>query len=381
MHLVDDNQLTLLRSGVAYFPQLIADIELAQHTVYLESYIFAADQTGHQIHQTLLRAAQRGVMVRVLLDGFGSTHFPASWQAELTAAGAHFQWYRREVFRFKLRRRRLRRLHRKLVAIDDDIAFIGGINILDDHPDPNSAPRFDYAVRIQGAMANDIRTTMRQLWQRVAWIKRGNAALWQKTAAHSPYPNAPLALLLRDNVRHRRDIERAYLHAILHAQHEIILANAYFLPGRVFRRALKQAAKRGVRVILLLQGKIEYRLQHYATQALYAQLLSAGIEIYEYQPSYLHAKVAVIDAHWATIGSSNIDPFSLLLAREANLVVQHDDFAKELRESLWQAIQSTPRIHADGWEQLHWATRLRMQCSYALVRTFVGIVGYRKRIM
>jgi cardiolipin synthase len=377
-HVVGHNQLTLLRSGAAYFPQLIADIELAEHAVYLESYIFAADQTGHQIHHALVRAAARGVMVQVLLDGFGSANFPARWQAELTAAGAHFQWYRRERFRFKLRRHRLRRLHRKLVAIDHDIAFIGGINILDDQSHPHSAPRFDYAVRIQGAMANEIRTTMRQLWQRVAWIKRGNELLWQQCKPHLPSLTVPISLLLRDNVRHRRDIERAYLHAITHAQHEIILANAYFLPGRAFRRALKQAAKRGVRVVLLLQGKVEYPVQHYATHALYDQLLSAGIEIYEYQRSYLHAKVAVIDENWTTIGSSNIDPFSLLLAREANIVIQHADFASELRDSLLHATQYATRIQAKDWQQANWAARLLSWCSYSAIRTLVGIVGYKR---
>jgi cardiolipin synthase len=130
------------------------------------------------------------------------------------------------------------------------------------------------------------------------------------------------AFLVRDNILHRRDIEEAYLEAIAAAQQDILLANAYFLPGRRFRRALHDAVKRGVRVVILLQGRIEYRLLHYATQALYGRLLGAGIRIFEYRRSFLHAKVAVIDSHWATVGSSNIDPFSLLLAREANIVVK-----------------------------------------------------------
>jgi len=155
-------------------------------------------------------------------------------------------------------------------------------------------------------------------------------------------------MVLRDNLRHRHDIEGAYLQAIAGAQREIIIANAYFLPGRDFRLALIQAVQRGVRVMLLLQGKVEYRVQHYATHALYDQLLAADVEIYEYQPSYLHSKVAVVDGQWATVGSSNIDPFSLLLALEANLAVQDAGFAGELRASLLSAI-TNDAIRAGDW--------------------------------
>jgi len=185
-----------------------------------------------------------------------------------------------------------------------------------------------------------------------------------------------ISLLLRDNLRHRRDIERAYLKAIAGAQREIIIANAYFLPGRVFRRALKQAAKRGVRVVLLLQGRVEYRLQHYATHALYDQVLAAGIEIYEYQASYLHAKVAVVDGQWATIGSSNIDPFSLLLAREANLVIRDSGFSEALRASLMAAISHDAlRIEPTQWRRSNFFARTLMRLSYGMVRLMVGMLG------
>ena len=156
----------------------------------------------------------------------------------------------------------------------------------------------------------------------------------------------------RDNIRHRRDIENAYLDAIDSATDEIIIANAYFLPGRRIRQALAQAAARGVRVVLLLQGRVEYVLLHYASRALYGMLLGAGIEIYSYHKSFLHAKVAVIDGRWATVGSSNIDPFSLMLAREANVVAIDAGFAGTLRDSLLQAIsEGSQQIMADHWNQ------------------------------
>jgi cardiolipin synthase len=185
------------------------------------------------------------------------------------------------------------------------------------------------------------------------------------------------AFVVRDNILHRRDIEEAYLEAIAAAQQDILLANAYFLPGRRFRRALHDAVKRGVRVVILLQGRIEYRLLHYATQALYGRLLGYGIRIFEYRRSFLHAKVAVIDGHWATVGSSNIDPFSLLLAREANIVVKDPLFANSLRESLEQAMRNGAReLPIDSWKRLPWNSRLLRWASYNLVRTLVGIVGY-----
>ena len=182
---------------------------------------------------------------------------------------------------------------------------------------------------------------------------------------------------MRDNIRHRRDIENAYLAAISEARQSILIANAYFLPGRRFRRALNDAVKRGVSVSILLQGRVEYRLLHYATQALYGKLLNSGVRIFEYQRSFLHAKVAVIDDVWATVGSSNIDPFSLLLAKEANLLVQDNSFATQLRSSLEQAMQNdSTELPPQSWVQLPWHSQLVRRLSYSLIRAAVGLSGY-----
>jgi len=187
------------------------------------------------------------------------------------------------------------------------------------------------------------------------------------------------AFLVRDNVRHRRDIERAYLRGIEQAQHEIIIANAYFLPGVHFRHALISAAGRGVRVILLLQGRVEYFLQHYASRALYGNLLDGGVEIYEYHESFMHAKAAVIDAHWATVGSSNIDPFSLLLSREANVMVDDTEFAGTLRQSLMQAVTTgSQRISTNAWNHQSALMQLMNWISYGFVRLLMGISGYAR---
>lgn len=388
VHQVAGNYLLLLQDGAEFFPQLCDDIDAAQHSVYLETYIFAADETGRMITAALQRAAARGVVVRVLLDGFGSAELPQHWLDELRMAGIEVQWFRREVSPFTLRRsrkRRLLRLHRKLAVMDGKVAFVGGINIIDDIPEYSdfTVPRLDYAVRVQGAVSGEIHAAMRRLWGVVSWVnfrKRGKEIrrLVLEKEEHAVAPE--IAFLLRDNLRHRRDIERAYLKAITGAQREIIIANAYFLPGRAFRRALNRAVQRGVRVVLLLQGKVEYRLQHYATHALYGQLLVAGVEIYEYQASYMHAKVAVVDGKWATVGSSNIDPFSLLLAREANLAVWDTGFAGELRASLLVAIDNDAvRIGNEYGGTRNFFGRLVARLSYGVVRLLIGVLGYRRR--
>lgn len=379
--LVAGNRLSLLQNGEQFFPSLCADIEAAQLSIHLETYIFAADQVGRQISQALQAAAMRGVSVRLLLDGYGSAELPAAWVDELRVAGVHVLWFRKEISPFTLRpnrMRRLRRLHRKLSVIDGAIAYVGGINIIDDIPlsAELSAPRLDYAVRIQGDMARVVQATMTHVWNVVSWAMLQRRKRLAQERGH--VPRAPeLTLLLRDNLRHRRDIERAYLQAIAGARHEILIANAYFLPGRVFRRALLQAQRRGVKVVLLLQGRVEYRLQHYATRALYGQLLAAGMEIHEYQASHMHAKVAVIDGTWATVGSSNIDPLSLLLAREANLLVRDRAFAQGLRDSLYQAIrQDGHHIAHNEWQRMGWRARLLCRCSHAVIRWVMAVLGY-----
>jgi cardiolipin synthase len=389
VHQVADNRLMLLKNGAAYFPQLCADIDAAKHSIYLETYIYSADETGRMVADALRRAAVRGVVVRVLLDGYGSAELPPEWLDELRAAKVQVQWFRREISPFTLRRnrmRRLRRLHRKLVVLDGEVAFVGGINIINDisSSDGFNSPRLDYAVRVQGVVAGQIQSTMRRLWGVVSWanFRRRGKEFRRFILERGKSEDAKgITLVLRDNLRHRHDIEDAYLDAIAGAQNEIIIANAYFLPRRAFRQALIQATQRGVRVMLLLQGRVEYRVQHYATHALYDQLLAGAVEIYEYQPSYLHAKVAVVDGQWATVGSSNIDPFSLLLAHEANLAVQDEGFAGELRASLLAAISDEAvRIGDDYGMSRNWLDRVISRVSYWIVRMLIGLLGYSRSI-
>ncbi len=375
------NRITLLHNGDGYFPALEAALDRAVYDIYLETYIFENDHTGRRIAEALRRAALRGVITHLLIDGFGSSGLPKTLIDYLEEAGVMVLKFRPQISPWTLRRRRLRRLHRKIVVIDQRLAFVGGLNIIDDVDMPGQAsPRYDYAVTVEGPLVNAIYAASRRLWLRVVWSRRLQLVRHRdkkrQVSQQESAGDMRSTFLIRDNFRHRRDIENAYLQAIEQAHSEIIVANAYFLPGLNFRHALLAAAGRGVRVVLLLQGKMEYRLAHYASRALFGSFLDAGIEIYEYHQSILHAKVAVIDHHWATVGSSNLDPFSLLLALEANVVVDDKSFATALQDSLEQAIKAgARRIFENKWKLQPIMLRLLCWLSYGLVRCMAGIAG------
>ena len=379
--LQDGHNVRLLQGGQDFFPALVQAIDESRHEVRLETYIFNVDDSGQGVADALMRAATRGVSVYVVVDGAGTPDLPPALVAQLDAAGVQWHIYSRLAGLGWLVPRRWRRLHRKLCVVDGAIAFCGGINVLDDFYDPNygalNAPRFDFAVRVTGPLVRDVTQSMTQFWWRLKAVtearERDFPAAWgalqsavrlslaQGSAAALPgdeplavagagtvtggAPNhtARAALLLRDNLRRRTQIERAYRKAIGEARSEIIIASAYFVPGGRLRRALIHAARRGVRVRLLLQGRYEYFMQFHAARPVFGALLAAGIEIHEYAPSFLHAKVAVIDNLWATVGSSNLDPLSLLLAREANVVVLDAAFARDLRQRLDVAMQTHGR--------------------------------------
>ncbi|TBR13034.1 MAG: cardiolipin synthase ClsB [Rugosibacter sp.] len=374
------NTLQLLATGVAYFPVLIAAIDGATHEVHLETYIFADDETGRSVAAALARAARRDVAVRVLVDGFGAREFVTNLGASLIADGVELLVYRPQPQQRRLHWHRLRRLHRKLAVIDGHLAFVGGINVNSDFEAGVSAPRFDYAARIEGPLVATIHAAMRHVWHIVRWSHLGHRPHAPSFQPSPPQPKGTVraALVIRDNLRHRRDIEEAYLAAMTDAQREIIIANAYFLPGRRFLDALIDAAQRGVNVALLLQGRTDHVLQHHAMQAIYDSLLNAGVRIFEYQAAFLHAKVAVIDGEWATVGSSNIDPFSLLLSREANIISRDRPFALELATHLRSAIsRDAVEIH-HGAKNRSWLMRQINTAAYALVRLLVGMAGYGK---
>ncbi len=377
---VDGNRVTLLVSGVEYFPALEAELDAARHEIHLETYIFENDVAGRAIGAALARAARRGVETNVMVDGFGSSDLDAAFIAELRGAGVNFLVFRPDNSPWIFRRARLRRLHRKIAVIDARVAFVGGINIIDDMDTPgHTPPRFDYAVRVEGPLVARVHAAVKRLWALVTatQLRAGWRRLREMGPFSAPRGGQRAAFLVRDNIRHRSDIEQAYLSAIEGARSEIIMANAYFFPGIHFRRALMDAAARGVRVVLLLQGRVEYVLLHYTSRALYGAFLDGGIEIHEYHKSFLHAKVAVVDGYWATVGSSNIDPFSLLLAREANIVIEDQTFAGQLRESLVTAMaEGSRKLETTYWQRQPFPVRVMTWLSYGLARLLTGLFAY-----
>ena len=378
-HFVAGNRVTLLTTGAEFFPALLADIQTARQEILLETYIFRIDVSTEPIALALIAAAERGVSVRILVDGFGSRDFPADWIERLRAAGVDFRFFRLARHWIIPRRNRLRRLHRKLAVIDGRQAYAGGINLHDDCDNalPGYAPRYDYAVRIEGPLVDAVSLTMRKLWRQLAAL-HGDG--WPVLAGprSNPRPVGVMAarLVVRDNLRHRLSIENEYLRQCHLARHEILIDNAYFLPGIRLRRDMIQAVERGVRVRLLLQGRPDHPVMQWATRSLYGQFLRAGIEIHEYRAGHMHAKVAVVDTRWATVGSSNIDPFSLGLAREANVVVDHYPFARELQSSILKRLrEDSLRILPQMVVRARWWEKWIAWTCYGIARFAINLAG------
>jgi cardiolipin synthase len=370
------NVLTLLKNGEQYFPALVEAFDAARREIFFETYIFADDETGSLVCDALARAAARGIKVHIIIDGFGARDFAPRFKAMLEEAGAGLRIFRPKINPLSLRRNRLRRMHRKLAVIDNEWAFVGGINIIDDYPPgERMPPRFDYAVRIEGPLVREVWLAAAKLWARLDWLQ--SRRRWRVSGLFDPLPEARgtqrAALVVRDNIRHRRDIEEALLSLIAQAKEEVLIGIAYFLPGRQFRKALIEASRRGVRVVVLVQGLSDHPVMQYASRALFDAFLEAGIELHEYVRSELHAKVAVFDGVVASVGSSNIDPFSLVLAREANVFVDDARFASLLRSSLLEAIETARRVRVHAWRELSWTVRIRIWLAYGIARMMTSL--------
>lgn len=382
MHTVNfrgGNAITLLHSGAQYFPSIIAAMDTAQHEIFLETYIFTLDQTGVLVKNALQNAAQRGVAVYVIVDWLGSGRAVCNQlRSEFSAAGVHFRsfnpWFRRGITR----------THRKICVTDHDHAFVGGLNINDDlRSDRNpevvlTAPRWDFAVQISGALVDTIYTEMTAQWTRLGKLKlKARWEVFRKTRAlaindnHKP---ALAALVLRDNLRNRRTIQHAYLQALGHARHSALLANPYFAPGRKLRRALETAAMRGVKVTLLL-GVGQFRLQDAIAHSFYPKLLACGVQIIEYRKTDLHAKVAVVDDEWATVGSSNYDGLSLFVNQEANVVIKDTAFATTLRLQIEAGVADGVAVKLEEFANLGWVRRFGYGAAFLFYRAIIRLMS------
>jgi cardiolipin synthase A/B len=382
VNLVAQNDVTLLESGVALFPAMVAAIEDAQYDIYFETYIFADDDTGRAIEGALIKAAQRGVKVRVVTDWWGTGRKQCTRLGiAFAAAGVKFRafnpWFKRGVAR----------THRKITVVDRLVAFVGGININDDWfcdydcTKRLPAPRWDFAVQVVGPLVSTIHHEAQAQWSRV-----GRLGLMKRIGLYREMRKQPLpdgdkpmqaAFVVRDSLRNRHTIQRAYLQAIGRAKKSVLLVNPYFAPGHKFRKALAVAGQRGVEVKLLI-GVGEIWLQDMVARSFYPKLLAAGVKVYEYRKTQLHAKVAVVDDDWSTVGSSNCDGLSLFLNQEANIVVKDVEFATTMREHILKGIADGVPVCAQDFDNVGWVRRAGYETAYFFYKMAMRIfaIGY-----
>lgn len=374
-----NNEVTLLHSGAEFFPALIAAFDAAKVEIYLEIYIFASDETGEEVKAALKRAVARGVKVNVITDWLGTGHAQSMrLHQEFHAARVNHRifnaWFQRGITR----------THRKICVVDRRVAFLGGLNINHDlHSDDSfhvllPAPRWDIAVRIVGPLVAHIHFEVEMQWMlldgfnfRYRWEK-----FREKWVRPPAVPEAPVlaSLVVRDNLRNRRTIEKAYLKALGGARQSALLVTPYFAPGRKLRHALAKAALRGVDVTMLI-GAGQFRIQDAVAHSFYPKLLEAGVKVVEYRKTQLHGKVAVVDDEWATVGSSNWDGLSLLVNQEANVVIKNQGFARELRMHIERAVAEGVPVRMEDYVNKPWYKRMLYGAAYVFYRGVLRMIA------
>lgn len=382
------NQAELLENGEAYFPAVFEAIRNARHEVIVETFILFEDKVGMALQQALLQAANNGARVDVMVDGFGSCDLTPEFITTLAAAGVRVRIFDPYSRIFGKRINVLRRMHRKIVVVDGRHAFIGGINFSADHlADFGPQAKQDYAVRLAGPIVGEMRRFGLSAIgdrQRPAVPAAGDGALPAAGPPVSPHlsPQVEALLVTRDNVDHLNDIERHYRAALRTARRSVIIANAYFFPGYRLLREMRRTARRGVDVRLILQGEPDMPIVKTAAALLYEHLQAAGVHIHEYCLRPLHGKVAVVDDDWATVGSSNLDPLSLSLNLEANVVLRDAAFAARLRGRLEHLIAHECKQVAPAPRRRpfwRWWVQLRTAVVFHFLRRFPGWVSWLPR--
>lgn len=374
----DGNRLRLLENGEEYFPRVFEAIRRAREFVLLETFILFEDEVGKELHAVLLEAAKRGVKVEMLLDGYGSNDLSDEFVTALTSAGVRFVYYDPRPLVLGMRTNIFRRLHRKIVVCDGDIAFVGGINYSAEHNSSYGAEaKQDYAVEVKGPIVDDITAYVQQSLNSEEVTRR-----WWGGRSHRPAKNATpgeaqILFVWRDNDEHRDDIEQHYIDMLRSAKKEVIIANAYFFPGYKLLREMRSAAQRGVSVKLIVQGEPDMPIVKVGAELLYNYLVGGGVEIYEYIRRPLHAKIAIQDDYWSTVGSSNLDPLSLSLNLEANLIVHDRTFNEIVRSKLNRLLQEDcKRVEESQLPRQNWWQLGKSVVVFHFLRHFPAIAGW-----
>ncbi|WP_313711926.1 cardiolipin synthase ClsB [Pseudomonas sp.] len=369
---VDGNHVELLINGEQYYPRVFEAMAQAQEEILLETFIIFDDKVGQQLQKVLIAAAKRGVRVEVAVDGYGTADLPDSFVAALTDAGVSFHAFDPQPRLAGMRTNLFRRLHRKIVVIDGTRAFIGGINYSADHlGDFGPMAKQDYAVEVTGPVVAQVHAASRRLMAPVLEPPSEVRPVTQPTG------QSTAVLVERDNRLRSTDIETHYLQALRAARRRVVVANAYFFPGYRLLRELRNAARRGVEVTLILQGQPDMRWVRALSRLLYNYLLRDGVRIREYCQRPLHGKVALVDEQWATVGSSNLDPLSLSFNLEANLFIRDPAFNKQLYEHLQTLAseQCKPVTLARMVRGYWWRAPLIFVCFH-VIRHFPRIAGW-----
>lgn len=375
----EGNDVKLLINGEEFFPRVFECIRNAKEEILLETFIVYEDEVGNQLQRELIAAAQRGVSIDITVDDYGTWDLSQEFTDALTAAGVRLHIFDPQPKLWGVRLNIFRRLHRKLVVIDRKIAFVGGINFSVDHLiRSGEKAKQDYAVEVLGPVVADIHQTCMLLLLRASSRKERRHYIQNARASEPPVAGDVKVLMVeRDNGRHSRDIERQYLLAARLAQKRLVIANAYFFPGYRLLRELRRAAQRNVEVILILQGQPDMPWVTALSRLLYNYLLRAGVKVYEYCQRPLHGKVALMDDKWTTVGSSNLDPLSLSLNLEANVIIDDKAFNQQLYEHLTDLVENHCRqLNAETVVRGLWWRAPIIFLSFHFLRKFPTIMGW-----
>lgn len=356
------NRLRVLRGGGEAYPEMIETIEAAERSVLMESYIFNSDRAGLMFAEALLAAAWRGVSVNLIVDGFGTLGVPSSFFAKMADAGVEILVYRsmapwRRSFGLS------RRNHRKLLVVDGRVGFTGGMNIGDEWlpQDQGGKGWHDIHVRIEGPAVRDMASLSAATWHN----QTGRVLDARVHLPEVPESgDAVVGVIGSRERKKRRAIRHTYLHAIKRARRYIYIANAYFLPDAGFRRALRNAVKRGVDVRVMVPRSGDVWPVQLASQALFSRLLRAGVRIFALDRAVLHAKTAAVDDRWATVGSFNIDHRSLTFNLEANVATVDHGCVVALRRGFEADMEGCIELTYEGWMKRPWILRILERIAY-----------------
>jgi cardiolipin synthase A/B len=334
------NRVTLIRGGEAYFEKMVSLINQASESIHLQTYVFSHDETGRRIADALKAAVKRNVKVHLLADGYASQELPGTFVTELKNAGIHFRFFE-PVFKssnyyFG------RRLHHKVFVADARFAIVGGLNIADRYNDlPGSPAWLDFALYSEGDIAKTLCVLCWKTWN--GYPKKMGLTPCEKQQLlfdFAPAEKSFIRMRRNDWVRGKNEISATYIEMFSNAVSHITILCSYFLPGKIIRSLLKKAARRGVKIKVITAGPSDVMIAKHAERWLYDWLLRNNIELYEYQPTVLHAKVAVCDGEWFTIGSYNINNISAYASIELNLDVRNKTTAAEMEHTLQLIVQN-----------------------------------------